>query len=50
MDYNNFFLRPQRKYVVRRGCLYLAFGIPACLLFLRLLGLFIRFMNEVGIY
>lgn len=48
MDYNNFFLK--RKYVVRRGCLYLALGIPSCLLFLKALGLFIRFMNEVGIY
>ena len=50
MDYNNFFLKPQRKYVVRRGCLYLALGIPTCLLFLKALGLFIRFMNEIGVY
>ena len=50
MNYNNFFLKPQRKYVVRRGCLYLALGVPTCLLFLKALGLFIRFMNEIGVY
>lgn len=50
MEYNNVFLNPQSKYFWRRLSLVLILGIPACLLFLKGLGLFIRIMWALGVY
>lgn len=50
MDYNNYFLKPQRKYVVRRGCLYLVFGLSFCWATIKVLTFVINFLLEVGVF
>ena len=50
MDYNNVFLDRQRKYFYRRLIAVIIIGIPMELLFLKVLGLVIKFCNYAGIY
>ena len=50
MDYNNFYLNPQRKYVWRRMCLYTFVGLPFAWLILKGLAFVITFLLEIGLY
>lgn len=50
MDYSNFYLNPQRKYVWRRMFLYTFIGIPFAWLLLKALSVFITFMLYLGVF
>ena len=50
MDYSNYFLKPQRKYVVRRFFLYLFVGVPFAWLLLKALSVVITFMLYLGVF
>lgn len=51
MDYNNYFLNPQRRvYARRRAVALLLVGIPMELLAIKILGIVIQFFLYAGIF